>query len=331
MPNRTQGRTTAPPDPASRARPPTAPRTPTETPLLPGPASTTGPGVRLTVPPGELPEHLFRRLLSAYLTGSRRFEVTEQPHLSPSTKAAVLEFCRRTREPEVVRELGSELDLVDVDVDRPQELGARLTALGERVVEFHREAVASWRSLPLGDDGRWGREDDEIDREAWYLERCLALGDGAEGGPPVASISAWTVVRSLERIADHAVTLGEVGPRLADLGAEGGLLREIRQFHEQVMDHLEEIVHGPDSSRANDLLDVGEALIAGGRSLSERLLPAVGDGSMSPASAAAVARALEAIMRTVAYGQDIAQTFFDRTVRTAPPSAATPLAPVSPA
>ncbi|HYA10656.1 MAG TPA: PhoU domain-containing protein, partial [Thermoplasmata archaeon] len=138
--------------------------------------------------------------------------------------------------------------------------------------------------------------------------------------------SAWTIARSLERIADHAVTLGEVGPRLADLGADRGLLRELRQFHGQAMAHLTEVLGSPDGSRANDLLDVGEALLAGGRALSERLLPAVGDGSMPPASAAAVARALEAIGRTVAYSQDIAQTFFDRALRSPslplPPDAA---------
>ncbi len=119
------------------------------------------------------------------------------------------------------------------------------------------------------------------------------------------------------------MALGEAGRRLAALGGEGSLLSELRQFHGQALAHLEAVLESPDGSRANELLDVGEALAVAGRTLSERLLPAVGDGSMSPACAAAVARALEAIGRTVAYSQDIAQAFFDRSVGSSaePPTA----------
>ncbi len=122
----------------------------------------------------------------------------------------------------------------------------------------------------------------------------------------------------MERIADHAVTLGEVGVRLADRRLPEGMLRELRQFHVQALEHLEAVLRSPDGSGANDLLDVGEALIAGGRALSERLLPAVGDGTMAPATAAAVARAFEAILRTVAYSQDMAQVLLEGPVRSAP-------------
>ena len=63
---------------------------------------------------------------------------------------------------------------------------------------------------------------------------------------------------------------------------------------------------------ANGLLDTGEALIGSGTTLADRLLPGVGNGSMPPATAAAVARLLESIGRTIAYAQDIAQVVLDR-------------------
>jgi len=270
---------------------------------------------RLAVTSSDPPEHVFRHLLSAYLGGARAFEIVERPTISPRTRQVVQEFCRRTRQPQIVRENGRTLELVDLEVGDTGALDGRLHRLGELVLEFHREAVESWDHLPLGDDGLWGRKDDDVDREAWYLERCIALEQDGTAGRSSTATAAWTIARSLERIADHAVTLGEVGPRLADLSADGGLLRELRQFHRQAMGHLDEVLRSPDGSRANDLLDVGQALLAGGRALSERLLPAVGDGSMAPASAAAVARALEAIGRTIAYSQDIAQAFFDRALR----------------
>ncbi len=283
------------------------------------PASGRPVSVRLRVERGEPPEHLFRHLLSAYLGGAREFEVIERPHLSAPTRGVVREFCRRTRQPEIVRDDGDRIGIAELDDCTAGALDDRLLRLGRLVVAFHREAVDSWGRLTFDDDGHWSRRDDDIDREAWYLERCIALGEAGGGGLSRPATGAWTIARSLERIADHAVSLGEVGPRLADLAPEASPLRELRQFHRQAMGHLEEVLRHPDGSRSNDLLDVGEALVAGGRALSEQLLPAVGGGTMAPASAAAVARALEATCRTVAYSQDIAQAFFDRTLQPALP------------
>jgi Na+/phosphate symporter len=124
----------------------------------------------------------------------------------------------------------------------------------------------------------------------------------------------WTIARSLERIADHAVTIGEVGRRLSALPRDRGALTSLEQFHRQAMEHLQGVLMTADGSDANDLLDTGEALLASGRSLADRLLPAVNDGSMPPATAAAVSRILDSISRTIAYAQDIAQVVLDRAV-----------------
>jgi hypothetical protein len=307
MSNRTPGRPPAPRRSAvRRASTPKLHRhaaSPTDEPM---------PTARLEVEPRHPPEHLFRRLLSAYLAGACRFEVIERPALTAATREVVEEFCRRTRQPELFGQEEDRLRVRESDVGGTDELDDRLLRLGTKVVRFHRDAVASWDRLSFEDDRSWERKDDDIDREAWYVERGIAFGERVGHGLGRPATGAGTIARSLERIADHAVTLGELGPRLADLGRPGGPAQELRQFHRQAMAHLEEVLASSDGSRANDLLDVGEALLTAGRALSERLLPAVGDGSMAPAAAAAVARAIEAIARTVAYAQDIAQAFFDR-------------------
>jgi hypothetical protein len=262
---------------------------------------------------GELPEHLFRRLLGAYLGGAREFVVVEAGRISPGTREVVQSFCRRTRQPEIVWDDGGQIRLKDLAYESPVPLPQRLARMGRLVVEFHREAVESWSQLPLGEDDYWERRDDEIDREAWYIQRLAAHRlrlDGSGG----ALLGPWTIARSLERIADHAIRLGEYGRRLGDLPRGSGPLTSLQQFHGQAMVHLEGVLRAPDDAAANDLLDLGEALIASGASLSDRLLPAVGGGSMPPASAAAVARILESISRTIAYAQDIAQVTLDRAV-----------------
>jgi len=308
MSNRTPGR---PPAPVRAAEPPPRP--------APQGAGTAplevGPVAHLAIDRAEPPEHLFRRLLSAYLAGARGFELVERPRLSLRTRDVVREFCRRTRRPELTRDDGSRLLLVAQGPGGMPEVEQALLRLGAEVVHFHREALESWERLPLRDDGAWERRDDDIDREAWYLERSITLQEPPPRERARAEMTAWTIARSLERIGDHAVTLGEVGPRLAELGSETSPVRDLRQVHRQAMAHLEEVLReATDPARVNDLLDVGEALLEGCRARSEHVLPAVSDGTMSPAAAAAVSRAFEAIARTIAYSQDIAQAYLDRAI-----------------
>ena len=264
----------------------------------------------VTVGLRESPEHLFRRLLGAYLGGAREFVVIERPQVSITTREVVRTFCRRTRQPEVVSEEGSEIRLRDLAYETPVPLPERLARMGRIVLAFHREAVERWSELPLGTDDYWERRDDEIDREAWYVQRLAALRLQPDATGALL-LGPWTIARSLERIADHATVIGETGRRLADLPRGAATLTSLQQFHRQAMDHLEGVLGARDDATANDLLDMGEALLASGSALSDRLLPAVGGGTMPPATAAAVSRILESVGRTIAYAQDIAQVVLD--------------------
>lgn len=308
----------------SSLRPPSPPRDPRSDLITPQRSASGSRGVPrfaidtfapavLTVHRGEPPEHLFRRLLGAYLAGAREFDIHQRPNLSSGTRDVVRTFCRRTRRPEVISDETGLLRLRDLAFASPIPLTQRIERMGRLVLEFHREAVESWARLSFREEGYWERRDDEIDREAWYVERVAAIRLDVGGGRP-EWLGHWTTARSLERIADHAVGLGEVGRRLVDLPNGVGPMTSLRQFHRQAMEHLEGVLHAEDGAAANDLLDLGEALISSGRSLADRLLPAVGGGSMPPATAASVARILESIGRTVAYTQDIAQVTLDRSV-----------------
>ncbi|GEM_PF-448528 len=308
----------------SLARPPSPPIGERASPTS---AARVPPGRRRETPPtidtfavavldvgrGERPEHLFRRLLGAYLAGAREFAVRQRPNISAGTREVVRTFCRRTRQPEVTSDDAGVLRLRDLAFESPIPLDQRIARMGRLVVDFHREAVDSWSHLPFLEDGYWEHRDDEIDRDAWYVERVAAIRLGV-AGPGPGWLGLWTTARSLERIADHAVVLGEVGRRLVDLPNGAGPVTSLRQFHRQAMEHLEGVLEARDGAAANDLLDLGDALQASGRALSDRLLPAVGVGTMPPATAAAVTRVLESIGRTVAYAQDIAQVTLDRWV-----------------
>jgi hypothetical protein len=284
----------------------------------PAPEDRLVPGTAfLSVGPAEPAEHLFRRLLGAYLAGAPEFVVRERPAVSVATREVVRTFCRRTRQPEIVSEERDSIRLHDLSFESPVSLDQRVQRMGRLVLAVHREAVDAWAHLPLGDDAYWERRDDEVDREAWYIQRIATLRLGLEGQASEL-LGSFTVARSLERIADHAVVLGTTGPRLAALPQGQGPAIPLRQFHAQAMDHLEGALAAKNGDRANELLDTGNALASSGASLADRLLPGVGGGVMPPATAAAVARILESIGRTVAYAQDIAQVALDRSVPVVP-------------
>ncbi|MCI4343769.1 MAG: hypothetical protein L3J92_06630 [Thermoplasmata archaeon] len=298
----------------------TAPSRTTTEPDLHRPPSDR-PGVagtaELSVGPHEPVEHLFRRLLGVYLGGAPEFVVREYPAISPATREVVRTFCRRTRQPEIVSEEPDSIRLHDLSFESPVSLDQRVQRMGRLVLSFHREAVEGWGHLPFGDDGYWARRDDEVDREAWYIQRIATLRLAVPDRPSEL-LGAWTVARSLERIADHAIILGVTGPRLVALPQGQGPMTPLRQFHAQAMEHLEGALAAKDGERANELLDTGTALAVSGEALADRLLPGVGGGVMPPATAAAVARILESIGRTIAYAQDIVQVTLDRSIPVLP-------------
>ncbi len=259
----------------------------------------------------EPPEHLFRALLAAYLSGAGEFLVRESPTVSEATREVVRTFCRRTLGPEILSEGEGVLRLRDLSAEGFVPLERRVARMGRAVVELQRQAVESWSALPLREDGFWAGRDDEVDREAWCIERSLARDPSATLDPG-RLLGLFTVTRSLERIADHAVGLGEEGRRLAGTPSASLPVGLLRRFHRQAMDHLEGALAARDASRANELLDTGEALTASGRALADRLLPAVHGETVPPTTIAAVARILDSILRTIAYAQDIAEVALDR-------------------
>lgn len=285
----------------------------------------------VTVRPDDDPEHLFRMLLGAYLAGAREFVVRQHSGITPGTREVVRTFCRRTLGPEVVSEEAETVRLRDLAFDRGVPLERLIARMGRTVVEFHREVVESWAELPLREDDFWERRDDEVDREAWYIERFLARERRPVGGG-ARSLGLWTTARSLERIADHAVALGEAGRQLGEgAGGASAPTTFLRQYHQQAMEHLEGALAARVGGEANELLDVGEALIASGRSLADRILPEVSGGGLSPATAAVVSRILESIVRTIAYAQDIAQVALDRSYAVGPDGPTGGRSPVAPA
>ncbi|MFZ0830164.1 MAG: PhoU domain-containing protein [Thermoplasmata archaeon] len=278
--------------------------------------------VDVFVQPDRSREHIFRDLVAAYLAGAREFVIHETGGISPETVAVAKTFARRTLQPEIVSEDRGVLILRDVSRGAELDVAALLRRMFQIVLALQQEAARTWSEPDRWRGVRWEHRDDEVDRHAWLIERILALRlayavPGTETELPVdRPLQTLVLVRSLERIGDHAVQIAEQGFRWAETSPPERLARLLSEFHGQVLDQLRAAFRVAseerDAGHANDVIDVGEALHATYTTLTESLFTRGGTNGMSALAAVPLGLILQSIDRTVSYAQDIAEVGLDR-------------------
>jgi phosphate uptake regulator len=278
--------------------------------------------VDVLVEPDRSREHIFRDLVAAYLAGAREFIVHEKGGISPETMAVAKTFARRTLQPEIVSEDRDVLILRDVSRGADLDINGLLRRMFQIVLGLQQEAARTWSEPDRSRGVRWEHRDDEVDRHAWLIERILALRlagvvPGAEAEVPVdRPLQTLILVRSLERIGDHAVQIAEQGLRWAETSPTERLVRPLSEFHGQVLDQLRAAFRVAseerDAARANDVIDVGEALHATYTTLTESLFAHGGASGLTALAAVPLGLVLQSIDRTVSYAQDIAEVGLDR-------------------
>lgn len=278
--------------------------------------------VEVFVQPDRSREHIFRDLVSAYLSGAHEFVIHEKGGVSPETMAVAKTFARRTLQPEIVSEDRDVLVLRDVSRGAELDIEPLLRRMFQIVLTLQQEAALTWSEPERSRGVRWEHRDDEVDRHAWLIERILALRlagavPGTEGGSLSDSpLQTLVLVRSLERIGDHAVQIAEQGLRWAETSPTDRFARPLSEFHAQVLDQLRAAFRVAsevrDAAHANDVIDMGEALHATYTTLSESLYSRGGASGLSVLAAVPLGLILQSIDRTVSYAQDIAEVGLDR-------------------
>ncbi len=283
--------------------------------------TTAHASVEVFAMPDRSREHIFRDLVAGYLAGARDFVVHEAGGITPETAAVVKTFARRTLQPEVVSEERDVLILRDVSRGAELDIAPLLRRMFQIVLALQQEAARTWSEPDRSRGVRWETRDDEVDRHAWLIERILALRlrgavPGTETEPPVdRPLQTILLVRSLERIGDHAVQIAEQGLRWAETSPADRLVRPLSEFHAQVLDHLRAAFRVASEERdavhANDVIDVGEALHATYAALTESLFTRRGANGLSALAAVPLGLILQSVDRTVSYAQDIAEVGLD--------------------
>jgi phosphate uptake regulator len=290
--------------------------------------------VTLEIAETEPGEHVFRRLVAAYLRGADEFVLHQPRGLSNEARRMALAFARRTVQPEVVSEDERTLVLRDVSRENSLPLPRLARRMFQVVLELQRAATASWTEPPSRNRAEsLALRDDEVDRYAWLVERMLGLeltrdGRGTGGDKSFSdSLQFLLLARALERIGDHAVQIADHGARLREASVPASLQRVLTDYHDQVLGNFGAafaVAERPNPEVANEVLDAGEALHATHAALSERYLSR-GGGRLSPFVLTSLGLLLQSIDRTTAYAQDIAQVGLDRDAG-APPNGRKPAA-----
>ncbi|MCI4347037.1 MAG: hypothetical protein L3J97_00250 [Thermoplasmata archaeon] len=280
--------------------------------------------VAITTDARHPPEHLFRRLVAAYLAGATEFLIDQPEGLTSETRSIARIFARRTGHTEGVSDEGTRLLFRDVSMGEGPSVPQLLHRMFQIVHDLQVDAARSWASNRGPDPNALAQRDDEVDRYAWMIERSLRRG--LSGLSPAAlenselgdALQYLLWARDLERIGDHAVSIGENGARLAELSPPDEIRRMLSGYHAQALWHLTAangVAGAPDAEGANEILDLGEALRATYDALADQMLVLASEGRLPPAAIRASQMILQSIDRTTGYAQNLAEIGLDRDLR----------------
>lgn len=263
-----------------------------------------------------LPEHFFRELVGAYLSGADEIVVIQRGGIRGGTRSVVAAFVARIGGYPACEERRGRLVLWNLGDPSPTDLPGLTYRLGERVVDLLRRS-ADVRRLTLS-EADWESLDDPVDRAAWEIhrvvERSTRIGEGAIGRG-LDTLGWLEAARALERIADHAVLIGVNSARWRATRPSETQLALISDFHTRAIDYVRSVLRVLSHQRAdqaNSLIDFGGALRETARTLVDRLIP-VRDPveAHSPAAIVPLSWMLHSLERTIAYGQDLAEVALD--------------------
>ncbi|MCW4048572.1 MAG: phosphate uptake regulator PhoU [Candidatus Bathyarchaeota archaeon] len=278
----------------------------------------------LTPRQDETPDSLVRRVVSAYLMGFNILQMKNpKERIDRSQRFAVKDFTRKKLVgTEILSDLPQELTLQVLLSYTELSVMDALRRMSLIAASMHRDAITV-----LGtEDSRLAKEivamDDEVDRFNLYIIRLLnvAVMDAhilKESGlnSPRDCLAYRLIVKSVERMADHAVNIAQNRLALTLSVVEKGVVDELEKlsnFALEVFEEAMEAVFDEDYSEADKVLDKAFEI----RKMEVEVLHLLIKYA-PPEEVPALRLIVESISRTAEYGADIAETVLNMTVKDA--------------
>ncbi len=277
--------------------------------------------VIITIHEGDKPESVVRHLVSSYLRGYNIIQIhSTEKRIDLETRFAIKDFVRKKLVgTEILSDLPNELILQVLLSYAELSVKDVLRRMSVMAASMHRDAVQTLNT----DNPRIAKEvvnmDDEVDRFSFYALRLLSvtITDAyvlKESGiaTPLQCLGYRLIVKSVERMADHATNIAENRLALHLVPINEEILKELNRISESAIKVFEAAIKAlldEDYTEADKVMYSAEET----RGMEDEVIHKI--VKLAPVEDVPQLRLIvESIMRTSEYGADIAETVLNTTV-----------------
>ena len=249
-------------------------------------------------------QHLFRDLIGVYLAGGTEIKVTGNPRLTVKERKTIRKFSASVIGLEIIEEEATQANLTDMSNPGALPFRTAIKRLYKIVSAMYNDSILILEgSEDLAADVV--DRDKEADKLQWFIERQFNMMLENSNLSRQLEASAFegvvysNVARYLERIADHAC-------RLAEIGYVAGLIpgRKMLPLAKDAGDIMKEAMKSfinSDPRKATVIIDKGKKTMQKAQTYFENKYKKEMEHPLE------FSIAMDAIMRTIAYSTDISE------------------------
>ena len=249
-------------------------------------------------------QHLFRDLIGTYLAGSTEIKVIGNPRLTVKERKTIRKFSASVIGLEIIEEEATEAILTDMSNPGALPFRTAIKRLYKIVSAMYKDSILILEgSEDLAADVV--DRDKEADKLQWFIERQfnMMLEDSNLSRQLQASsfegVVYSNVARYLERIADHACRLAEIG-YVAGLIPGRKMLPLAKEAGNIMKDSMKSFINN-DPRKATGVIDKGKKAVKKAQTYFENRYKKEMEHPLE------FSIAMDAIMRTIAYSTDISE------------------------
>jgi phosphate uptake regulator len=249
-------------------------------------------------------QHLFRELIGKYLAGSTEIKVVGSPRLTVKERKTIRKFSASVIGFEIIEEEATQAILTDMSNPGALPFRTAIKRLYKIVSAMYNDSILILEgSEDLAADVV--DRDKEADKLQWFIERQfnMMLEDSSLSRLLQASsfeaVVYSNVARYLERIADHACRLAEIG-YVAGLIPGRKMLPLAKTAGEIMENSMKSFIHN-DPRKATVVIDKGKKTMQKAQKYFENKYKKEIEYPLE------FSIAMDAIMRTIAYSTDISE------------------------
>jgi phosphate uptake regulator len=264
-------------------------------------------------------ETIQRKIIAIYLAGYQIIEIqTKGGRIQPTQKQAIRDLVRANMIGTEIVESTPESITIQILTSLPElSISDALKRMFLLTSTMHRQAIDALKEM----DTELGEEivhmDDEVDRFSLYIMRNLTLAVEHERvlrdvglQKPSDCISYRIVVKSIERIADHAVSIAS-RVKFLKSNLESSILQKITKLSEESLKVFEDSITALNKRDYN----LADAVASEADRIAEKEKEFTDSLEESKKYSSVIKFVLEDIRRTAEYSSDIAESVINETVQ----------------